>query len=385
MGDQPDGCQAIEVPLVDLAAQRRRVGADVEAAMAAVLEHGQFILGPEVARLEEELARRVGVGHAVGCSSGTDALLLALLAWEAGPGQAVFVPTFSFVATAEVVALLGATPVLVDVREGTFNLDPASLASAVGSARDLGLRPAGVIAVDLFGHPADYAAIRAVAAGEGMWVLADAAQSLGATLDGEPVGSLADATATSFFPAKPLGCYGDGGAVFTDDAELDDRLRSLRVHGKGRDKYDNVRIGINGRLDTLQAAVLLAKLPFFDDELDRRQRVADRYAEGLAGVVGLPTMGPGATSAWAAYTVTAPRRDRLAAELRQAGIATAVYYARPLHRQKAFRRFPVAPGGLAVAERMAEEVLSLPMHPYLERVDQDRVIDAVRAALSLTR
>ena len=371
--------------MVDLAAQRRRVGPDVEAAMAAVLDHGQFILGPEVAQLEAELARRCGVAHAIGCSSGTDALLLALLAWEVGPGQAVFVPTFTFVATAEVVALLGATPVFVDIEAATFNLDPASLAAAVGSARDAGLRPAGVIAVDLFGRPADYGAIRTVAADEGMWVLADAAQSLGATLDGRPVGSLADVTATSFFPAKPLGCYGDGGAVFTDDADLAHRVRSLRVHGKGQDKYDNVRIGINGRLDTLQAAVLLAKLSFFGDELGRRQRVADRYAEGLAGVVGLPTVTPGTTSAWSNYTVTAPRRDRLAAELRQVGIATAVYYSRPLHRQKAFRRFPVAPAGLAVAERMAGEVLSLPMYPYLDPVDQDRVIDAMRAALSLTR
>ena len=302
MGNEP-----IEIPLVDLAAQRRRLGADIEVAMAAVLEHGQFILGPEVAQLEEALARRCGVAHAVGCSSGTDALLLALLAWGVGPGQAVFVPTFSFVATAEVVAFLGATPVFVDIEAATFNLDPTGLAAAVGSARNLGLRPAGVIAVDLFGQPADYTAIRAVAADEGMWVLADAAQSLGATSDGRSVGSLADATATSFFPAKPLGCYGDGGAVFTDDARLADQLRSLRVHGKGEDKYDNVRIGTNSRLDTLQAAVLLAKLPFFDDELDRRQRVADRYAEGLAGVVGTPTVVPGATSAWANYTVTAPR------------------------------------------------------------------------------
>ncbi len=293
-------------------------------------------------------------------------------------------PTFSFVATAEVVALLGATPVFVDIEAATFNLDPTGLAAAVGSARELGLRPVGVIAVDLFGQPADYRAIKAGAADEGMWVLADAAQSLGATLDGWPVGSLADATATSFFPAKPLGCYGDGGAVFTDDADLADRLRSLRVHGKGEDKYDNVRIGTNSRLDTLQAAVLLAKLPFFDDELDRRQRVAQRYAEGLAGVVGTPTVAPGVTSAWSNYTVTAPRRDRLAVELRQAGIATAVYYARPLHRQKAFRRYPSAPGGLPVAERMAQEVLSLPMHPYLDPADQDRIVDAVHTALALT-
>ncbi|MEA2842586.1 MAG: hypothetical protein QOJ69_257, partial [Actinomycetota bacterium] len=290
---------------------------------------------------------------------------------------------FSFVATAEVVAILGATPVFVDIQDATFTIDPASLGSAVESARGLGLRPVGVIAVDLFGHPADYPAIRAIADAEGLWVLADAAQSLGATLDGQPVGSLADVTATSFFPAKPLGCYGDGGAVFTDDADLADLVRSLRVHGKGRHKYDNVRVGMNGRLDTLQAAVLLAKLRVFDDELARRRQVAARYAEGLAGVVGVPSVAAGATSAWAAYTVTVPGRDRLAAELRRSGIATAVYYPRPLHHQPAFEAFPAAPGGLAVAERVASEVLSLPMHPYLEPAAQDRVVDAVRAALAV--
>ncbi len=375
----------VDLPLVDLAAQRRRIGAEIDGAMAAVVDHGQFIQGPEVARLEDELARRCGVAHAVGCSSGTDALLLALLASGVGPGQAVFVPAFSFVATAEVVALVGATPVFVDIRAATFNLDPTSLGDAVGAARELGLRPAGVIAVDLFGQPADYPAIRSVADDAGLWVLADAAQSLGGTLDGQPVGSLADVTATSFFPAKPLGCYGDGGAVFVDDGDMADRVRSLRVHGKGKSRYDNVRIGMNSRLDTLQAAVLLAKLAIFDDELARRQRVAARYAEGLAGVVGVPSVAAGATSAWAAYTVTAPGRDRLAAALRRSGIATAVYYPRPLHHQPAFAAFPVAPGGLAVSERLATEVLSLPMHPYLEPAAQDRVVDAVRLALSLTR
>jgi dTDP-4-amino-4,6-dideoxygalactose transaminase len=372
----------VDVPLVDLAAQRRRIGDRVEAAMAAVVDHGQFILGPEVARLEDELARRCHVAHAVGCSSGTDALLLALLAWEVGPGDAVIVPAFTFAAPAEVVALVGATPFLVDVRPDTFTLDTDTLRAAIASARTMGLRPAGVIAVDLFGHPADYPALEATAADAGMWVLADAAQSLGATLGGRPVGSLADMTATSFFPAKPLGCYGDGGAVFTDDPAMAGRLRSLRAHGRGADKYDSVRIGINGRLDTLQAAVLLAKLEVFDDELVRRQAVAARYSDALAGVVGLPAVSPGATSAWSCYTITvAEDRDRMVAALRRAGIASAVYYPRPLHRQAAFRRAPVAPGGLPVSERLAEEVLSLPMHPYLARADQDRVIETVRTTV----
>ena len=374
----------VDVPLVDLAAQRRLIGARVDAAMAAVVVHGQFILGPEVAGLEDELARRCHVAHAVGCSSGTDALLLALLAWEVGPGDAVFVPAFTFIAPAEVVALAGATPFFVDICPGTFALDADSLPSAVGEARAMGLRPVGVIGVDLFGHPADYQALRATAAAEGMWVLADAAQSLGATLGGRPVGSLADITATSFFPAKPLGCYGDGGAVFTDDPALADRLRSLRAHGRGADKYDSVRVGINGRLDTLQAAVLLAKLEVFDDENARRLQVAARYRQALAGVVGVPTELPGATSAWSCYTITvAEERDRMVTELRRDGIASAVYYPRPLHRQEAFRGCPVAPGGLPVSERLAKEVLSLPIHPYLEVGDQDRVIEAVRAAAAV--
>jgi dTDP-4-amino-4,6-dideoxygalactose transaminase len=373
--------EPISVPLVDLAAQRRRLGGRLEAAMTAVLDHGQFVLGPAVGRFEERLAGLAGVTDAVGCSSGTDALLLALLAWEVGPGDAVFVPAFTFGATAEVVALVGATPVFVDVRPDTFTLDPASLATAVDWAPGAGLRPVGVIAVDLFGQPAGYGDIDAVAAGAGLWVLADAAQSLGATLAGRPVGSLATATATSFFPSKPLGCYGDGGAVLTSDPGLAGRVRSLRAHGRGAGKFDHVRIGLNARLDTLQAAVLLVKLEVFADELGRRQRVADRYGENLAGLVATPTVPSGATSAWACYTVVSAERDRLAEALARSGVASAVYYPTPLHRQRAFRRFPTAPGGLLVSERLAGEVLSLPMHPYLEVSAQDRVSEVVRATV----
>jgi dTDP-4-amino-4,6-dideoxygalactose transaminase len=373
--------EPISVPLVDLAAQRRRLGGRLEAAMTAVLDHGQFVLGPAVGRFEERLAGLAGVTDAVGCSSGTDALLLALLAWEVGPGDAVFVPAFTFGATAEVVALVGATPVFVDVRPDTFTLDPTSLATAVDWAPGAGLRPVGVIAVDLFGQPAGYGDIDAVAAGAGLWVLADAAQSLGATLAGRPVGSLATATATSFFPSKPLGCYGDGGALLTSDSELAERVRSLRAHGRGAGKFDHVRIGLNARLDTLQAAVLLVKLEVFADELGRRQRVADRYGENLAGLVATPTVPSGATSAWACYTVVSAERDRLAEALARSGVASAVYYPTPLHRQRAFRRFPTAPGGLLVSERLAGEVLSLPMHPYLEVSAQDRVSEVVRATV----
>ncbi len=372
------------VELAGLKAQRRRLGHRIDRAVGAVLDHGAFIMGPEVDRLEAELGRFCGVTHAVACSSGTDALLLALLAWEVGPGDAVFVPAFTFAATAEVVVLAGATPVLVDVRADTFNLDPDSLGAAVESVGP-DLRPVGVIAVDLFGQPADYAAIGRIAADRGLWVLADAAQSLGATLDGCPAGSLGDIAATSFFPAKPLGCYGDGGAVFTDDDELAERLRSLRVHGRGKDKHDTVRIGINGRLDTLQAAVLLVKLEIFEGVLAERRRVAGRYCTGLTGVVQVPVLLPGAASAWANYTVVSSGRDRVVADLRRAGIPSAVYYPRPLHHQVAFGRFPTAPGGLPVSERLAGQVVSLPMHPYLDRRDQDRIIDSVKLAVGHSR
>lgn len=372
---------APEVPLVDLAAQRRRLEGRIEAAVAAVLTHGRFVLGPEVDRFEEQLAGVGGVAHAVGCSSGTDALLLALLAWGAGTGDAVFVPAFTFAATAEVVALVGATPVFVDVRADTFTLDPASLSGAIEWAPGAGLRPVGIIPVDLFGQPADYGEIDDVAAAAGLWVLADAAQSLGATFAGRPVGSLATATATSFFPSKPLGCYGDGGAVLTGDAELAERLRSLRAHGQGTSRFDHVRIGLNARLDTVQAAVLLAKLEIFDDERVRRQAVADRYGERLAGAVTVPSVRSGTTSAWACYTVLTPHRDRLTGALRRARIASAVYYPKPLHHQPAFRRFPTAPQGLPVSERLAGEVLSLPVHPYLDVPTQHRVVDAVWAAV----
>lgn len=379
------GDPAVTITMDGLQEQRRRLGPRLDAAIDAVVHHGRFILGPEVAELEEKLARHCGVSHAIGCSSGTDALLLALLARGVGRGDAVFVPAFTFAATAEVVVLAGATPVFVDVRHDTFNLDVASLAAAAEWSRGAGLRPAGVIAVDLFGQPADYDAIGKIAAEEGMWVLADAAQSLGGSLGGRPVGALADVTATSFFPAKPLGCYGDGGAVLTDDGAMAVTIRSLRAHGQGADKDDSAHIGMNSRLDTLQAAILLVKLEVFAEELALRQSVARRYTECLAGVVGVPSLVPGATSAWACYTVLGPERDRLRQHLRDAGIATALYYSTPLHQRTAYRRYPTAPGGLVVAERLSREVLSLPIHPYLDVAGQDRVIDAVRAGVGTRR
>ena len=371
------------IPFIDVAAQRRRLGRAIDDAVARVLTHCQFIQGPEVRALEAELAAFCGARHAIACSSGTDALFLVLMAWEIGPGDAVICPAFTFCATAEVVALRGATPVMADVDAETFNLDPARLERAVATAKKLGLKPRAIIPVDLFGLPADHDGIAAVAAAHDLLVLDDAAQSFGATYRGRKLGALAPATATSFFPAKPLGCYGDGGAILTDDDDLAARLKSLRVHGEGTDKYDAARIGITGRLDTIQAAVLLEKLKIFPDEIVARNAAAQRYASGLEGVAKLPRVGNESTSVWAQYTIRlAPgRRDALAATLKEEGIPTAIYYAKPLHRQAAYRAFPVVDGGVPVSERLAEEVISLPMHAYLEEPVQDRIVAAVRRAL----
>jgi dTDP-4-amino-4,6-dideoxygalactose transaminase len=372
------------IPFVDVAAQRRRLGRSVDEAIARVLGHCQFILGPEVRTFEAELAAFCGARHAVSCASGTDALVMVLMALGVGPGDAVICPSFTFTATAEVVVLVGATPVFADVEEASFNLDPDSLRRACATARTLGLRPRVVIPVDLFGQPADYGRITAIAETEGLFVLDDAAQGFGATYKNRRVGALAPATATSFFPAKPLGCYGDGGAVLTDDDELAAVLRSVRVHGEGRDKYDCVRIGLTGRLDTIQAAVLIEKLKIFPDEIVARERVARRYSAGLADVAAVPKLAQGSTSVWAQYTLRlAPgRRDGLMATLKGQGIPTAIYYPIPLHRQGPYQHFPLAEGGAPVSERLADAVISLPMHAYLEEATQDRIIEAVRRALA---
>src|SRR5262245_54506934 len=371
------------IPFIDVAAQRRRLGRSVDDAIARVLGHCQFILGPEVRTFEAELAAFCGARHAVSCASGTDALVMVLMALGVGPGDAVICPSFTFTATAEVAVLVGATPVFADVDEASFNLNPESLRRACAKARKLGLRPRVVIPVDLFGQPADYDHINAVAAAEGLFVLDDAAQSFGATYGNRRIGALAPATATSFFPAKPLGCYGDGGAILTDDEELAQVMRSVRVHGEGRDKYDCVRVGLNGRLDTIQAAVLIEKLKIFPEEIAARERVARRYTAGLADVANVPRLAPGVTSVWAQYTIRlAPgRRDPLAAALKAQGIPTGVYYPTPLHRQEPYQRFPIAEGGAPVSERLAEEVISLPIHAYLDEATQERIIAAVRRAL----
>jgi dTDP-4-amino-4,6-dideoxygalactose transaminase len=372
------------IPFIDLAAQRRRLGNTVDEAVARVLAHCQFVMGPEVRELEAQLAKFCGARHAISCSSGTDALLLVLMAREIGPGDAVICPSFTFCATAEVVALLGATPVYAEVSETTFNIDAASARRAIATARKNGLKPKAIIPVDLFGLPADFEPILELAASEGLFVLDDAAQAFGATYKGRPLGTFGLATATSFFPAKPLGCYGDGGAIFTDDDALAETIKSLRVHGHGTDKYDNVRIGMTGRLDTIQAAVLIEKLKIFPEEIAARDRIARRYHGGLKDVAIVPEVPAGYTSVWAQYTIRlAPgRRDGLAKALKAEGIPTAIYYPIPLHRQVAYRGYPVAEGGLAVSERLAQEVISLPMHAYLDEPVQDRIIAAVRRALA---
>ncbi len=367
---------------VDLAAQFERLEPQIRAAMDEVLRHGQFIMGPEVQALEEELADYCGVAHVISAASGTDALLMALMAQQIGPGDAVIAPPFTFVATAEVIQLLGATTVFVDVDERTYNLDPVQLAATITRIRRQGkLNLRGIIAVDLFGLPANYAAIAPIAAEHRLFLLADAAQSFGASAHGTKAGAFGDLAATSFFPAKPLGCYGDGGAVFTDDDELAAVARSIRVHGMGANQYDNVRTGITGRLDTLQAAVLRCKLRVFDDELRARRRIAQTYTSELAAVVQTPPPTPDYESAWAQYTVRADNRDAIRAHLQAAGIPSAVYYPCPLHLQPAFSQADGAGVRMPVSEKLARQVFSLPIHPYLSEDAQMQVVAAVKAAV----
>jgi dTDP-4-amino-4,6-dideoxygalactose transaminase len=372
------------IPFIDVAAQRRRLGDKINLAVSRVLDHCQFILGPEVRELEQALAEFCGARHVVSCASGTDALALVLMAKGIGPGDAVICPSFTFCATAEMVVLLGATPVFADVDEATFNISPAGVVRAIAAAKKAGLTPRMILPVDLFGLPAEYQALNAIAAEEKLFVLDDAAQGFGATIGNRKLGTLADATTTSFFPAKPLGCYGDGGAVFTDDPEMAETLVSLRVHGQGRDKYDNVRIGLTARLDTIQAAVLIEKLKIFPDEIDARNRIAKRYAKALAGLVGVPQVPDGMTSVWAQYTIRIKpgTRDAFAAALKAEGVPTAIYYPKPLHRMQVYSGFPCAEGGLPVTDRLAEEVISLPMHAYLDEPTQDRIVAAVGRAVA---
>ncbi|MBM3468421.1 MAG: DegT/DnrJ/EryC1/StrS family aminotransferase [Alphaproteobacteria bacterium] len=361
---------AKQIPFIDLKTQLEEIRSHIDAAINRVFNHGNFIMGPEVYELEKELSAFCNAKHVISCANGTDALGLGLMAKNVGPGDAVFVPSFTFAATAEVVAWVGATPVFIDSLADTYNIDPKSLEQGIQSAQKLGLKPVGIIPVDLFGQPADYDALQAIAETNQLWILADGAQSFGASYKGRKVGNIGDMATTSFFPAKPLGCYGDGGALFTNDDELASIFKSLRVHGQGTDKYDNVRIGMNGRLDTLQAAILLEKLKVFPLELSARQKTAEAYNEALKDLVQIPYIMEETTSAWAQYTVCIPSsldRGRLMSDLKDAGLPTMVYYVKPLHLQTAYKHYPTATGGsLPICESLAHKVLSLPMSGYVQ-------------------
>jgi len=376
---------ASPIPFLDLKAQQARIAVDLRRRLDAVLAHCQFVLGPEVAELEGELARFCGARHCVSVSSGTDALQIALMAEGIGRGDAVFLPAFTYTATAEVPLVLGATPVFVDVDPHTFQIDPGHLTQRIAEIRAAGvLRPRAIIGVDLFGQPADWPSISAIAAREELFTIDDLAQSFGGTLHGAPLGTQADATATSFFPSKPLGAYGDGGALFTESEDRASLYRSLRTHGEGPTRYEVLRTGMNGRLDSIQAAVLLAKLAVFPEELAARERIARFYDANLGNAVVTPARVPDSTSAWAIYAILTPdaaARDRLQAALRGDGIPTAIYYPRPLHLQPAYRDHHDGTP-LVVSEDLAQRILALPIHPDLNETDLVRITAAVRAAMA---
>ena len=388
----------MKVPFIDLKSQQERIRPQIEARIKNVLDHGQYIMGPEIMELEERLSEFTGAKHAVTCSSGTDALLMVLMARGVGPGDAVFTTPFTFIATAEVISLLGATPVFVDIDRKTFNIDPVKLDLAIQaimkndttiypipnssiSGTPHSLTPKMIIPVDLFGLPADYDSILKIAEEHNLFVLADAAQSFGGKCNGRRVGTLAHATSTSFFPAKPLGCYGDGGAIFTDDIELAEILNSIRVHGKGKDKYDNVRIGLNARMDTIQAAIILPKLEIFSEELEARQHVADSYRKLLTNYntpVTVPHIPEGYKSAWAQFSVLSEIREELQKKLHDAGIPTTIYYPKPLHLQNAFSCLGYKSGEFPIAEFTANSIFSLPMHPYLSTTHISEIIELLK-------
>lgn len=362
---------------VDLAAQRDRLGGTIEAAISKVISHQQFIMGPEVSQLERLLAEFSGAKHAITCSSGTDALALLLLGLGVKPGDMIICPSFTFCATAEVIAWLGAIPLFVDVDRNTFNIDPDNIQNAIDNAENDGFKVAGIISVDLFGRPADYASLEKLSEDNGKWLLCDAAQSFGASTNGRKVGTFGKATATSFFPAKPLGCYGDGGAVFTNDDKLANLVKSLRVHGKGEHKYDNIHIGMAARMDTIQAAILIEKLSIFPDEIKKRRSIAKRYNENISKLRDVITPDYHEGSTWAQYTIQVDpnKRQYIQEKLSQAGIPTQIYYPIPLHKQKAYKTYPIVGGALPVSDQLASSVLSLPVHPYITVTEQNIICE----------
>ncbi len=374
----------MNIAFIDLKSQQARIRPKIEAGWQTLLDHGAFIMGPEIAALETRLGDWTKASHNISCSSGTDALVLALMGLELQPGQGVIVPSFTFAASAEVMPMMGAVPVFAEVDAGSFNLDPTKLSHALEAGQAAGVEIVGIIGVGLFGQPARYDAISAFAKQHGLWLIDDAAQSFGASWQNEPVGQLADVTCTSFFPAKPLGAYGDGGAIFTNDDKIADIIRSCRVHGMGKDKYENIRIGMTGRLDSLQAVVLDAKLDIFADELRARQQVADRYATLLDGIVETPDLSQGATSSWAQYVIKLPTgtdRAALCATLGKANVPTAIYYPIAMHQQPPYVDYPTSVCGLGVTLDLCARVLALPMHPYLSADQQTHIAASLKAAL----
>ncbi len=373
----------MSIEFIDLKAQRKRLENEINSGIQTVLEHGRFIMGPEVKEFESNLAAFGQAKHALGCANGTDAILLPLMAWGIGPGDAVFCPSFTYCATAEVIALTGATPIFIDVERDTYNMSVSSLKRAIQDVKNAkDLSPKAVIAVDLFGQSANYETLTPVAKENGLKIIADSAQGFGTTLNGHHPLHWVDISTTSFFPAKPLGCYGDGGAVLTDDEDLANTINSLRIHGKGVDKYDNVRVGMNSRLDTLQAAILLPKLSIFADEIEKRNVVAHRYIDGLRQhATRVPAVLDGVISTWAQFTIEVPNPHGFAAALKEKNIPTARYYPKPVHQQSAYSHFPVSGNGLPNTEDCIENIISLPMHPYLDADTQDMIIETAISAL----
>ena len=359
---------------IDLVTQQDRIRPNLEEAIKKVLDHGQYVMGPEVKEFEADLKKFTGSKFALTCANGTDALTLALMAWNIGPGDAVFVPAFTYVATAEAPAQLGATPFFVDVNEHDFNINIESLKQAIIDAKNLNLRPSVIISVDLFGYPSDFDLIKKISLDENIKLLIDGAQSFGGEYKNKRVGSMGDITTTSFFPAKPLGCYGDGGAIFTDDDELADKIDSIRLHGKGNQKYDNIRIGLNSRLDTLQAAILIEKLKIFPEELQLRAKISDTYSSKLENLnyLKVPKLQDHIKSAWAQYTLIVQNRNEIMAKLQSKDIPSVIYYPKTLDTQDGYKKFPSVSSGLDVSHHLMDSVMSLPMHPYLseEKIEE---------------
>ncbi len=367
---------------IDLKTQQEKIREEIEQNIKKVLDHGKYIMGPEIEELELTLRNYCGVKHAIGVASGTDALLIPLMAYDIGPGDAIFTTTFTFIATAEVILLLGATPVFVDIDQETFNIDTKKLDEAIEkTAKEGRLKPKGILPVDLFGQSADYDKINEIAKKYNLFVIEDAAQSFGASYKGRKTCSLADVASTSFFPAKPLGAYGDGGMIFTDDDELYKKIISIRVHGSGTDKYKNIRVGLNGRLDTMQAAVLLAKFKIFDEEIKLRQIIAEKYNNALKSSLKVPTVKSHNISAWAQYALLHNERDKIIKQLKDDGIPVAIYYPIPLHLQEAFSQLGLKKGDFPISEKYSEEIFSIPFHPYLNTEDQDKIINSIKSVL----